>query len=221
MQVNKQRKLFIAVLALALIALVVDRVVLDDDGQGPQSANAQPIAQGAHSASNSNDLAAGSPLANSSSTPNKAFSSINSGSTLTNGNSPSECSPQAGVYTSPLSCQLETIAKKRAFDLTTVTNAFEPSANWIQTTVKQAMPEIQEDNKAKQLAQRLKQFTHKYRLMAVIHNETGGAAIVNNRTISVGTKLDGFKLVTITSRGAIFEDNDQQIKMKVATRVPN
>ena len=148
------------------------------------------------------------------------LSTIRNAPAIAGGAATAQSSIQAVTYSSPLSSQLEKIAKERTFDLTAVLNAFEPSVNWVQANAKPKVVENTQEAEKQLLASRVKSFLHTHRLMAVIHNQSGGAAIVNNRTVPVGKTLAGFKLIKVTSRGAVFEDQGQQIELNVATRTP-
>jgi hypothetical protein len=182
MSSTKQRKVYVAVLGLALGGLAVDRLVLDGGATGPRDAAAAIAAAGA---------------------PAPAAASPAGLNTLV--------SPAASRGPT-LAARLEHIGKEHRLDPMCIDDAFRPSLAW----PKPASPAASDRPKAAEVDP-TQAFLKAHRLMAVVQNTTGGAAIVNGRTLTVGMEIDGFKLVRITRRSATFEREGRSIELTLAT----
>jgi len=172
---SRQRKIYVAILAVALGGLVVDRVVLEGGATGP-------------SASEASDL---------SSLPAVSASAA----VLTQ----SPVNPAARTKT--LASRLSDIAKTQNLDPSQVEDAFRPAAGWIEQRQSKTAPVA--------VVNDVQAFTDKHKLLALINNPQGGAAIINNQTIVPGKTIDGFTLVEVAKRSAFFERDGQRIELKL------
>lgn len=60
------------------------------------------------------------------------------------------------------------------------------------------------------------QFVHKHRLEAVMMTGSGGYAILDGeKVIRTGQKIDGFTLVSLTKREAVFRSGDSQVVLAI------
>jgi hypothetical protein len=106
--------------------------------------------------------------------------------------------------------RLDRMAAAQGFNLTEVQDAFRPSSAWTRATSKPTAAEKTAPKETEAEA-----FAKSHKLMAVVHNSAGGAAIIGNRTITVGREIDGFTLVLVTPRGAVLEKDGQRVELNL------
>ena len=116
-------------------------------------------------------------------------------------------------------------------DISQVPEAFEPSASWRETlcppppeptlpgglSVNTAEPDTPEAALAVRQAQR---FAETHNLMSIIRTSNGGTALVDGQLVQVGRKLDGFTLLRLTERGAVFEAGGKQVELRLSADQP-
>jgi hypothetical protein len=97
-------------------------------------------------------------------------------------------------------------ARAEGLDTQQVRDAFRPPAAWVGTTVVATPDELA--NAAKDFALR--------KLMAVSRKQNGdGFALVGDKTVAVGASLDGFRLVAVKDRSAIFRRGAQRVELRL------
>jgi hypothetical protein len=89
-------------------------------------------------------------------------------------------------------------------------DAFKPPLEWL--------PEIQEQAPQTPEDQRTEQFRRAHKLSAVITGPAGDAAVIAGRTVLVGQQFEGFKLVSIGDRRAVFQLDDLEVVLTIAQR---
>jgi len=167
--------MFVAVLALALGGLALDRLVLDSGATGPGEASADESA----------------PLATS---PSATAATPAPQPSLTN-------------RADTLAGRLERIAREEHFEPLQVDDAFRASPLWVKPPAKST------EEKVKAPVNDADAFVAKHKLMAVITNSSGGAAIIGSQTVLVGRSVDGFTLVSVTKRSAVLEKGGQRVEL--------
>jgi hypothetical protein len=110
-----------------------------------------------------------------------------------------------------LATRLGSIARRDSLDADTVRDAFRPPASWVGAT-RTATPD--------EMAVAAREFQNR-RLTAVIMKGSGrGVAIVDQRMVGVGQTLDGFVLVTVKERSAVFRRGTQRVELRLADDLP-
>lgn len=171
---SRQRKVYVAILSLALGGLGVDRILLDGGATGPDASEA--------SLSLTTNATGAAPVA--------AASAV---------------SPTSRAKT--LAGRLDKIAQSESFDLTQVEDAFRPASGWLKQEQAKAKPVVKVDE--------VEAFTNTHKLLALVNNAHGGAAIINNQTVVLGKVVDGFTLIEVTKRSAIFEKDGRRVELSL------
>ena len=105
-----------------------------------------------------------------------------------------------------LATRLNYVARTEKLNVEQVTDAFHPPASWGGTTVV-ATPD--------ELAISAGEFASR-KLMAVSRKQNGdGFALVNDKTVAVGASLDGFRLVAVKDRSAVFRRGSQRVELRL------
>jgi hypothetical protein len=123
-----------------------------------------------------------------------------------------------------------TVALKacEAIDIAEIPEAFQPSESWLQALcppppadaeIPELLPvptgnEPPADDAMAIL--RARRFAKAHSLMSIIRTSNGGTALVDGQLVQVGGKLDGFTLVSLTERGAVFEADGRQIELRLS-----
>ncbi len=188
---SKQRKAYVVILALALGGLGVDRILLDGGATGPSQTEASL-----------------SPTPTPGVTPAPGTipgttTGFAPGSARASGASAG--SPTARTMT--LAGRLDKIAESESFDLAQVEDAFLPASGWLKKEQPKARPVVKVDE--------VQAFTNTHKLLALVNNAHGGAAIINNQTVVLGKVVDGFTLIEVTKRSAIFEKDGRRVELSL------
>lgn len=177
MALSNAHKVLFAVLALAVLALLIDWLFLGGDATHPSAASAS----------------VGAPPAETAVPPAP----------------PPE--PTAVADAKPdadgplLADRLRTAARTLGLDPTNTREAFAPSEDWL--------PELRLPGPPQR--DPAEDFARQHRLTSVILIGTGGSAVVDGRAVRVGQELDGFRLVRLTSAGAVFQAGDSQVELRL------
>jgi hypothetical protein len=102
--------------------------------------------------------------------------------------------------------RLETVAGEHRVAVADVTDAFRPSALWMPET---PMVVHGDENEAAY------RFRTGHRLTAVMNTADGGCAIVDGKGLFIGHQVDGFTLVSVGDRSAVFEGDGFRVEMTV------
>ncbi len=94
----------------------------------------------------------------------------------------------------------------QGIDLDQVRNAFQPSKAWVSAQ----HPAIAHQEHAVQI-----DFSATHKLTAIMASKTGGVAMVDGVPVRVGQKVDGFKLVSVNSRSAVFSSGGAQVTLQL------
>jgi hypothetical protein len=84
-------------------------------------------------------------------------------------------------------------------------DVFSLSASWIKPEVEPVAPRIDP----------VEQFRRSHRVTATLLNGQRSQAMVNGRFITLGQSVDGFRLVSVTSRSATFESDQASVTLPV------
>lgn len=108
-----------------------------------------------------------------------------------------------------LAGRLDQMARDKNLNLFEVDDAFRPSASWIKpaaAAVAAAEATPLSESEA---------FLKKHKLLALLNNSHGGAAIIDSQTVVLGKQVDGFTLVGVTKRSAILEKDGQRVELSL------
>lgn len=87
-------------------------------------------------------------------------------------------------------------------------NAFKPPEAWLPEPV-----EVVEEEPEPEPDRRAENFAAMHRLTAVMSGPSGDLAVIGGQTIRLGQSLDGFTLVAVDSRSAIFREGDVEVTL--------
>jgi len=94
--------------------------------------------------------------------------------------------------------RLQALAEARDLELANVKNAFRTAEPW-GVELRTPKPAVIQDDTA-----RIEKFCRDHRLMAVMVASDGGRAIVDGKSYRIGQQLDGFRLISVTERTAVW-----------------
>jgi len=131
-----------------------------------------------------------------------------------NANASAESSARASLRPSlaQVAERLNQLAADRALDPTKMRDGFAPSEKWIapKVTIK---PAARADAPSVTPAEA---FAREHKLLGVVLDQTtGGAAILTGRRVPLGRSVDGFELVRLTIRSAVFERDGIEVELKL------
>lgn len=116
---------------------------------------------------------------------------------------------------STLAGRLDRTAKEKNFDLLLVDDAFRPATSWIKPVVTVATAQ------AAAPISETEAFAKKHKLLALLNNSHGGAAIIGSQTVVLGKQIDGFTLVGVSKRSAVLEKDGQRVELSLPTPSAN
>lgn len=108
-----------------------------------------------------------------------------------------------------LSDRLEEVVREQGLGLWDAADAFRPSTDWLADGQSQAGPHRRQLSPADA-------FKQKHLLEAVMATGGGGRAVVDGRTLRIGQHLDGFELISVNQRSAVFESNGTRVKLTLS-----
>ena len=100
--------------------------------------------------------------------------------------------------------RLAKVGRSLPADLSDLRDAFRPSAAWC-AAIKTAAPSPSPQQPDKPT------FGQQHQLTAVVVDGKGGKAIVDGRCLEVGDQLDGFTLVSVGTKTAVFTNGDVRL----------
>lgn len=120
-----------------------------------------------------------------------------------------------GPETTSLADRLSAARTALALDVETARDAFAPSDSWQAqlTPPKTETPIAQTPAGAGPAAAEI--FTQRHTLMSVIQMDDGGVALIDEKVLQVGAKLDGFTLIELTETTAVFRSGDLQAELRL------
>lgn len=179
---SRKRKVYVAVLALALVALGVDRLVLSPGRTGPKEGEAA--------------------------TPRSA---------RTDPAADAGVSGDAGRQTTPpaeIICErLADLAKRENLDLANVADAFRPGPKW-----RKGPPPRAKGPAPPPETPPAEEFKKRHKLVAVMADDEGGKAVIDDVCLRVGDTLDGLKLVAVGDGSAVFAWKDVRVELRLVPR---
>jgi len=105
-----------------------------------------------------------------------------------------------------LAARLESLAAERELDVAGVKDAFAPSSEWVGPGPDSA--EAAQGGPAWR-------FAKEHRLRSVLVSDDAGSVTVNNTVVALNEEIDGFKLVSVTDRTAVFQCGDESVELKL------
>ena len=196
-KLTKSQRVYLALLIVAIVAFTVDTLFLRGEGR-VQQASAEALTPAIE------------PL------------------------SPPPVEPILTVEAAPIGAGdfVEALKACESVDIAEVREAFVPSEEWLKALApppppppdsggpdvavvpgEPTPPDAQEEALA---ILRARQFAKTHNLMSIIRTSDGGTALVDGQVVQVGRKLDGFTLVELTERGAVFEADGKQIELRLS-----
>ena len=192
MKLSRQQKIYLAILALVLGALLVDRLFLSRQ-PAPAEAYAEPETVTVEASTYSDPLS-GDTIAEF---PRSGVPAI-TGLPEPNSQSPSI----------KLAQQLEILLPDECLDLDQARDAFSIPPSWLAEVYTQNQPG-QDDAAAR--------FAKSHQLKAVLIDGQNNSALVDDHLLILGQKLDDFKLVAVNEDSATFEAGTKRVILKLKT----
>lgn len=188
MAMTQKHKAYAAAVAVAGAALFVDRVLLSEGAPAAADAGALAVDAVEGSALEST-AAAATPASNSASAPASA----------------APAPPASAVW---LARRLERLAAREGTAIEWVPDAFAAPASWSPAAA--AAP-------AESPATATPDFAHgfiaRHRLNAVLRSHGRSYVVVDGSTFTIGQELDGFRLVEVRQRAAVWERDGQRAQL--------
>ncbi len=196
---NRERKILVAILVLGLLALVVDQLFLST-GE-PASADAAvtvpPSAIGMSAITappTIGDIAAADAPSSSVESPD---------------------APALAQVPPSVAGRLRKAEQGMAIDPQDVADAFEPPASWL------PQPDAADGQAAQPLSAQGRAFAQRHQLEAVMLQGERSFILVDGKPLRSGDVLDGWTLVQIDARSAVFEAGDVRAVLRLTqTQVP-
>jgi hypothetical protein len=104
-----------------------------------------------------------------------------------------------------LAARLQDTARAQKLNLETVRDAFRPPAAWVGTSRPATVDDLQAAAAEFQ----------KRKLTAIMRQSGGGVAIINEKAVSVGQSLDGFRLVAVKDRSAVLRRGNHKVELRL------
>ena len=106
--------------------------------------------------------------------------------------------------------RLEKLSSDYAVEPTNSRDAFCPSQSWL--------AELRPETTITSNEARIQNFLQNHRLKAVVTFNNKGAAIIDDKYLPVGGELDGFKLIKVSERSAMFDCEGAQVTLKIEVK---
>lgn len=189
MKLTRERKIYLAILSLGVGALALDRVF--NGGTSPQAASASISSAVSDAALDAGPAVARVTLASN---------------------------PLAGRRVLDVSQQLTAFSKANDIEAELAGDAFQPSPDWLAD--EQAAVRARSTAKPDPAGPTAEEaFAARYQLNGVMADGQGGIAIVSGRAVALGQTVDGFKLVELQQRKAVWVDG-QGRRVEMTLREP-
>jgi len=185
MTMSRSRLAVFVALGVALVALVVDRLVLAPSATGPQPA-----------------AAAESPPGPAAAAPQPSAGP----EALTAAAETDPASTSDGPAS--LASRLEAAAERFSLDPERLRDGFTPASSWLAELTEPPPSEAAEAAPEPETPSPAEAFRKGHALTAVIMTRSGGSAVVNGRVVRMGQAVDGFTLLRLTRRSAVFASKD-------------
>ncbi|MBT3201552.1 MAG: hypothetical protein HN350_16745 [Phycisphaerales bacterium] len=183
-----KQKIMYAALGLAVLVFVADRIIPGGSPVGPQDVQASMTVEDGDA--------------------DKTDSSANVPSGHT----------QVAEARTALAMRLDSVARSHHLADKPIKNAFLPSAQWVGPRVEKA-PEASEPQTdfAELKARKAREFVGAHRLQGVIVAAGRSMAIIDGNCISIGQKLGGFELKSVTSSSAVLSYQDVSVVLNLTS----
>jgi hypothetical protein len=190
--VPKSRIICIGLLAMALVAFVVDRLFFPSEAMKPASA----VASSAQSEKVSGTLRLKVP------------------DTFSDSGPAASPDPPPAPRLPVISERLKALATGGNLDPACLREAFAPSDEWLAvlSAPKVAAPLPQADLAA--------DFTRKHKLTSVLMAGSAGCAVVDGKIVRIGQELDGFRLESLAPDCAVFQAVQGPVSVTLSLSIP-
>jgi hypothetical protein len=204
MTLTKSQKMSAGVLAVAVIAFVVDRFVLAPaDGAG-----------GSASAGTSGYAVA---------KPSSAPSQVTRPAKTTGASASAQANATAPQAITNVATRLSAISQQRRLNAAPCGDAFRPADVWLAALFPPPAPpkpvasiSVSTTRPAAPKVDHAAEFRKRHSLTAVMKKQAGGMAIVDGKLYAAGQTLDGFKLVRIGLNDATFAGKGTTIVLRMS-----
>jgi len=187
MSLTRSRKIVLVILAVAAIALLVDRLVLAPSATGPKHARAAPTS-GAGPTGNKAASAPDSPASPGADTRPRLADRLQ---TLGEQFEMDPDDLRDGFI--PADAWLEELVEKEV----------------------EAPPPPPEPEVSEPQVSAATQFAEQHTLTSVILTSSGGSAVIDGKVVPVGQAIDGFRLIRLTHSSAVFEAGDETVELRL------
>ena len=183
-----KQKVMYAVLGLAVVVFVADRIMPGGSPVGPQDAQATLLVEQGDAG--------------------KTESSADVRGSHT----------QAAEARTALARRLDSVARSHRLDNKPVKNAFLPSPQWVGPRQKKiSVVTRSQTDLALLKARKVSEFVRAHRLQGVIVAAGRSMAIIDGNCISIGQKLSGFELKSVTSSSAVLSCQDISVVLNLTS----
>ena len=106
------------------------------------------------------------------------------------------------LLANPLAAKLDTLRETMDLDLSATKDAFCPSESWLSDL----RPEERVATSSVEV--KVMDFGRRHQLNAIVTSDGGGGVFIDDKFVRMGQVFDGFRLVKLGYRTAVFENND-------------
>lgn len=174
MEISKQRIVIFVVLGIAVVVFLADRVLSGGSPTGPSQTHASAVGE------------LGEDIAPEASSP-----AINDRET------------QAAEVRTVLAKRLESVARSHHLDPSRVKDAFFPSPQWVGPRDAKGKVVVDKEPEINSAEVKAQEFARTHQLKGAIIASDRSMAIIDGNCVSIGQKIDGFELKSVTANTAV------------------
>ena len=115
-----------------------------------------------------------------------------------------------------LAARMHDMAEVERLDLADAKDAFQAPISWTGEQKPQTQPSL---DPVSPLFDPAAAFRDKHHLIAVLKSSKGGMAILDGRSVRPGQSVDGFKLLRVGDRSAVFQSNGKSVELELPASV--
>ena len=187
MEIQKKHKVMFAVLGLAVVVFLADRVMPGGSPAGPNEAQAAIGEPG-------DEIAP------------EVFSPADDRET------------QAAEVRTALAKRLDSVARSHRLEPSAVKDAFFPSPEWVGPRGGKVV--VDEEPEVDSAEVKVQEFARMHQLKGAIVASDRSIAIINGDCVSIGQKVDGFELKSVTANTAVLTCEDAEVVLKLNAAAP-
>ena len=118
-----------------------------------------------------------------------------------------------GLVDDSLATRLETFSREHNLEPLAVKDAFCAPQSWL--------ADLKPDRPMSSTQVMAQDFVRQHKLTAVASFQNVGIAVIDDKQVRVGEELDGFRLLRVADRSAVFTSNGVQVKLTLHPDQPN